>query len=198
MSTSPHEPDRLSRQVLRPRAHQTLCFRQRREAHGGAVRCPGRSQSPSDRGGTLRLPQPLLVVRSWPTRSAWARPSRPGSCSPRSWAEAQTPPPGHRAGQPAEAVEPGTGRQVLPPFGHPGGPHASTRPSGPATSIPSSRTPSSSARTSSPARRSPTSARHAGIWWSSTKPTGCATSTSPPTRSPTPSSRPWPRSARCC
>ena len=30
---------------------------------------------------------------------------------------------GHRAGQPAEAVEPGTGRQVLPAIGHPGSPH---------------------------------------------------------------------------
>ena len=30
---------------------------------------------------------------------------------------------------------------------------------------------------------------HAGIWWSSTKPTGSATSTNPRTRSPTPSSK---------
>ena len=110
---------------------------------------------------------------------------------------AEAPPTGHRAGQPAEAVEPGTGRQVFPAVGHPG-----------------TRTFNDTIRAGNlnpfqqdaviicsyhfARKMEPYIRQTAGIWWSSTKPTGSATCTSPRTRLPTPSSKPWPRSARCC
>ena len=92
---------------------------------------------------------------------------------------AQAPHPGHRPGQPAQAVAPGTGGQVLPALPSSWKPSASTRPSSRATRPLRSR--AEHRHLLLPVRREQGRRRRArsrGIWWSSTRPTGCATSTS--------------------
>ena len=60
--------------------------------------------------------------RSWPTKSGWARPSRPVCSSPKNGPSGSVAS-GHRARQPAQAVGPGTGRQILLAIGHSGEPN---------------------------------------------------------------------------
>ena len=155
------------------------------------------SESASSGGCALCIPQPFLEGAILADEVGLGKTIEAGYCLPRNGPSA-TPVAGHRASQPAQAVGPGAGRQILifPPSSW--RPAALTRRSAPAISIPFSRTCIISVPTNSPAPRSPTCGRHPGTWWSSTKRTGCAMSTSTPTRSLLPSSKPSPRSPRCC